>query len=271
MRLHGLTLSLLLAALCAATCEARAQTLRGSRGTVDRAYRQALDHDLTFYRSGRSVQRAASEGDLVRLSGNADYRVSGTRYPYALSTTRTFVQRLAAQYRDVCGERLVVTSAVRPTSFHLRNSVDKTVHPAGMAVDLRKPSGARCRDWLRRTLLAVESAGAIDATEEYRPPHFHVVVFPEPYRRYVARAAGEKPAEPARRSAARPAARPAERTAQAPRETPRATRTTYRVRAGDSLWTIARRHRISVERLRSANDMRSARIRPGQVLVIPAR
>ncbi len=45
----------------------------------------------------------------------------------------------------------------------------------------------------------------------------------------------------------------------------------YRVRSGDSLWTIARRHRVSVERLQAANDLRGSRVKPGQTLTIPAR
>jgi hypothetical protein len=53
-----------------------------------------------------------------------------------------------------------------------------SVHPTGMAVDLRRPSG-RCLTWLRRTLLAAERRGAIEATEERHPPHFHVAVLPD--------------------------------------------------------------------------------------------
>ncbi|HUH11848.1 MAG TPA: LysM peptidoglycan-binding domain-containing protein [Longimicrobiales bacterium] len=42
---------------------------------------------------------------------------------------------------------------------------------------------------------------------------------------------------------------------------------TYRVRPGDSLWTIARRHGVSVGELQSWNDLgRRTRIRPGQSL-----
>ena len=285
MRLPRLAPLVLLAGLCAAADGAAAQTLRGSRTTVDRAYRQALAHDVTFFKSGGSVRRAAGEGDLVRLRGNADYRIADASYPYALPSTRTFVQRLARQYRAECGERLVVTSAVRPSSLRLWNASDKTVHPSGMAVDLRKPRRRACLSWLRRTLLSVEGGGAIDATEEFRPPHFHVVVFPGPYRRYMARAGGEEttreeaPAPAARSAARRPSARTeavASRsrsggeTRSAARAASRPSRRTYRVRQGDSLWTIARRHGISVARLKSANDMSTARIRPGQTLVIPA-
>ena len=231
-----------------------AQTLRGSRSSVDRMYDQARSHALPFYRTSRGVRAAAAEGELVRLSGNSNYRVAGVTYPYALATTRTFVQRLAEQYRDVCGEKLVITSAMRPSSFRLFNSVDKSVHPSGMAVDIRKPAGGRCRSWLRETLLHLEAQGVAEATEEHRPPHFHVAVFPAQYRRYI----GASSSRSTRPSAARPAAA-------------RPSSATYRVRSGDSLWTIARRHGVTVDRLKSANDLRGSSVQPGQTLRIPAR
>lgn len=278
IRRLSLSLALLLAAApVAAAGTLHAQTLRGSPGAVDRAYRQARSHDATFFSSGRAVRAAARRGELVRLSGNADYRVADASYPYALPATRLFVQRLAQQYHDACGERLVVTSATRPRSLRLMNSVEKTVHPAGMAVDLRRPAKPRCLSWLRRQLLAVEGEGVIDATEERFPPHFHVVVFPRPYTRY----AGGTPApaertvretSPTRRRAAARATSRAKRPgiARGSRVAASSSRT-YRVRRGDSLWTIARRNNVSVERLRSANGIRSSQVRAGQVLRIPAR
>lgn len=41
---------------------------------------------------------------------------------------------------------------------------------------------------------------------------------------------------------------------------------TYRVRSGDSLWEIARRHRMSVNQLKQMNNLRGDVVRPGQVL-----
>jgi hypothetical protein len=234
------------AALALPAAEAHAQTLKGSRGSVERMYGQARRQDLTFYRSGRGVRSAAAEGDLVRLRGNDDYRVAGASYAYGLPATRTFVHRLASQYRDACGERLVVTSATRPRSMRLRNSVTESVHPTGMAVDLRRPTRGSCLRWLRETLLAVEREGAIDATEERRPPHFHVAVFPRQYSAYVsARTGGRKSSGS------------------------RSARATYRVREGDSLWTIARRHGVTVARIKEANGMRGSHLAIGQTLVIP--
>ena len=43
----------------------------------------------------------------------------------------------------------------------------------------------------------------------------------------------------------------------------------YKVRRGDNLWSIARRHGISVQAIRRANKVASTRLRPGQVLAIP--
>ncbi|HEU4558429.1 MAG TPA: DUF5715 family protein [Longimicrobium sp.] len=229
---------------------AQAQTLRGSRGSVERMYNTARDQDLTFYRSARGVRSAAADGELVRLTGNAHYRVASVSYPYALPTTRTFVQRLAAQYHAACGERLVVTSAVRPKSLRLRNSVAETVHPSGMAVDLRKPTRASCLRWLRQTLLDVEREGVIEAIEERRPPHFHVAVFPAQYRRYVSGRGGSG--------------------GGSSKLAARSTRATYRVRRGDTLTAIARRNGVSVNKLKQANNLRSSSLKIGQRLVIPS-
>jgi LysM repeat protein len=43
----------------------------------------------------------------------------------------------------------------------------------------------------------------------------------------------------------------------------------YRVRSGDSLWTIARRVGTTVERLKSENGLSSNRIYAGQVIEVP--
>jgi hypothetical protein len=172
-------------ALCIVVSDGAAQSLRGSPASVDRMYRQAKEHDLAFYETSSGVRRAYDAGTLVRLDGNADYRLKDVSQPYVLPATRTFVQRLAAQYHGQCGEQLVITSGTRPQSMRLANSTSKTVHPTGMAVDLRKPTRSRCLTWLRQTLASLEGEGVLEATEERNPPHFHVAVFPEQYTRYV--------------------------------------------------------------------------------------
>jgi membrane-bound lytic murein transglycosylase D len=61
---------------------------------------------------------------------------------------------------------------------------------------------------------------------------------------------------------------PARQTAS--RQPARATRT-HRVRQGENLTVIARRHGTSVSAIRSANNLRGDRIRAGQTLRVPAR
>jgi hypothetical protein len=155
--------------------------LRGSKAAVDQAYVAAKRDGVAFARSRREIERGAREGDYVPLSRSAaNYRLRGVSMPYVRPATRAFVAQFGADYRRSCGEPLTVTSAMRPTSMHLANSVEKTVHPTGMAVDLRVPQRARCRAWMRTALIGLERRGVVNATEERRPAHFHVVVYQAP-------------------------------------------------------------------------------------------
>lgn len=226
--------------------DCRAQSLRGSRASIRRMYRHARAEKLHFYETARGVRGAVRQGVLVRLVPDSNFALHDVGYPFVRRSTRTFVERLGAQYRDACGERLVVTSATRPATRQPANSTERSVHPTGMAVDLHKPRGD-CLHWLRSTLLALENASLLEATEEFSPPHFHVAVFPTPYVRYVARRSR--------------AATLATRTADAGGA--------YEVRPGDTLWDIARAHDLTVDRLEAANQLAGPRILPGQTLIIP--
>jgi LysM repeat protein len=219
------------------------------------------------------------------------YRIDGAEYPYLLPATIDFVHRFAAMYRNGCGQRLVVTSALRPESEQPRNSSPKSVHPTGIAVDLRKPSG-HCLTWLRGALLTLEREGVIEATEEFSPPHMHLAVFGDRWERFVrgelsptpaalAAAAAERVPEARPATAARPAAKAvaapalseanvsASRARKAAVKAKSASARRYTVRRGDSLWGIARRNGTTVARLKAANGMRSSTVRPGKRLVIP--
>ncbi len=252
---------------------AGAQSLRGSRSTVERVYERASDRGLHFYRTSGGVKSAAEQGHFVRLAGNADYRLNNVSHPYALATTRAFIERIAAQYRAGCGEQLVVTSAIRPTANQPRNSSDYSVHPTGIAVDLRKPTG-KCLSWLRKTLLALEDRGVIDGTEERSPPHFHVVVFSAAYDAYLdslgARPARAVTARTASAAKAAPKSVAGQRVslatvARMPSASPAQK---YKVRKGDSLWSIARRHDTSVATIQKLNPSAARKILPGQTLVV---
>lgn len=239
-----------LAACLVAALPAHGQSLRGSRAALDRQNRQAERHDFTYLRSPEQVYTFVALGYLIPVEGNGDYVVKkGTSFPYARAEVKLFLKRLGRQYRAACGEELVVTSLTRPTTRQPRNASPRSVHPTGMALDLRRSWSRRCRGWLESVLLALEHRGVLEANLEHHPPHYHVALFPRPYAEYVAQlqARGTDEAEDATSRVAR-----------------------YVVRRGDTLWRIAHRHNTSVDRIRAANAIPSNTIRPGQVIEIPA-
>lgn len=184
-------------------------TLDGSRASMLRQNRIAKLEQYSFLRTPTQVLRFVDSGYLVELAGNHDYRVIAG-YPYARPVVRSFVERLAADYRSACGEQLVVTSLTRPAARQPSNASALSVHPAGMAVDLRVSARTACRTWLMSELLELEERGLVDGTLERRPPHFHVAVFPGPYQAYdQTRRAEEAADEAVRRLEAASAARAA--------------------------------------------------------------
>lgn len=228
---------------------AAAQSLRGSSHSLDIQNRMARRHDFSYIATTGQLQRFVAAGYLVPIRGNHDYQLDNeVSFGYARRQVRTFLRRLGSQYRSACGQQLVVTSLTRPKSRQPRNASSESVHPTGMAVDLRRSRRAKCRSWLERVLLSLERQGVLEATREYYPPHYHVALFPQPYTRYVARLREEDQAPTTGEDIARE----------------------YRVKTGDSLWTIARAAGISVADIRAANGLASSRIHPGQRLRIPA-
>ncbi|HEX2254618.1 MAG TPA: DUF5715 family protein [Thermoanaerobaculia bacterium] len=239
---------------------AEAASLQPSRAGLLRQVSAARTHGFAYAQDDTDVVDMVRRDELVRLSGNRDYTVKwSVRHPYARPEVKLFVERLADQYRDACGERLVVTSLVRPKSRQPRNSSPLSVHPTGIALDLRVSASSRCRAWLERALVNLEGRGVLEAARERRPPHYHVVLYPDPYLDYVAGKTSRAMVAEYR----------------SPRDTAGSTTVSaagsYRVRSGDSLWAIARRHGTSIAALQSANGLRSASIKPGQVLAIPGK
>lgn len=175
------------ATLFAAASAAPAAELRGSRASMRRQWRTAHKNDFTLLKTAADVRRFVRAGRLVRVRRSRSVELARVRFPYARPAVRTFVRRLGAQYRRACGEKLVVTSLTRPLRLQPPNASRLSVHPAGMAVDLRRSHSRGCRRWLERTLVDLERAGLIEATREHHPPHYHVAVFPRVYRAYVAR------------------------------------------------------------------------------------
>ncbi|MDH3207802.1 MAG: DUF5715 family protein [Gemmatimonadota bacterium] len=234
-------------ALAALPAGMRAQSLQGSSASLDAQNRIARQHDFTFIDTPQRVDHFASQGWLVQIRPTSAVRLDNeVSYPYARPEVELFVRRLGGQYRAACGEQLVVTSLTRPTSRQPRNASDRSVHPTGMAVDLRYSNNRNCRVWLERVLSDLERQGVLEATRERRPVHYHVAIFPRQYAAYVA----------------------ALQTRPTP--TPAADeRLVYTVQRGDSLWEIARSHGTSVDDLKAVNGIRGNRIFAGQRIDVP--
>lgn len=223
-----------------------AQSLEGSPAAMKRQHAAAVAAESPFHETVASVYGAIVDGELVRVTDTADYRLHGVSFPYARPETVRFLEHLAKGYHDACGRRLVVTSLTRPRSEQPRNGSRRSVHPAGLAIDMRRSVRRSCRQWLERTLLDLERDGLVEATREHRPPHYHIAVLPAAIRdrwpAAVAAVAGESVPLEAR---------------------------TYEVHSGDTLWEIARKMGTSTSLIRAASGLRSARIYPGQVLHVP--
>ncbi len=241
------------AALLAVPVQGWAQSLTGGRSSMQEQFNKGIEYDYTPLRNAAHVMRFVELGLLVRLPGNADYTLHQVSFPYARPEVRLFVERLARQYRRACGEQLVVTSLTRPLDRQPRNSSPLSVHPRGMAVDLRRSNVRACRSWLEDVLLHLERNGTVQATRERRPPHYHIAVYTRSYAAYVAQLENREP-EPDLRAA---------QSAGGP-GSPGVIR--YEVTPGDSLWRIASMYGTSVERLRSMNGLSGNRIYPGQII-----
>lgn len=175
-------------------------SLSGSLASMVRQNEIATEHDLVFVRTAAELPRLMKAGLLVSLEGNDDYAVApSVRYPQARPEMRRFIERLAAQYRAATGEKLVVTSLTRPADRQPENAHALSVHPAGVAVDLRVSRRAGSRRWLEKTLLSLEKQGLLDVTRERYPPHYHVALFPAAY---LAHLETLDPAPPVKRASA---------------------------------------------------------------------
>lgn len=254
----------------------RAQSLDGSRTSLVLQNVGAAEEGFSYLRTASQVEEFVELGLLVKLPGNADYELAGVSFPYARDEVKRFVERLGRQYRTECGEPLVVTSLTRPIARQPRNASELSVHPTGMAVDLRRSDRASCRRWLEETLLWLESKGVVEATRERWPPHYHISVFGTPYGRYLASIGEDAPegrmAIASTSSSHKPSTvRAKSSSSRGKSKSSRAVAKRYKVGRGDNLWQIAKRHGTSVASLKKANKMRSNQLRPGQVLAIPTR
>lgn len=299
--MKNLTAALVATTLLTIVQVAQAQSLSGSRASMQQQHSHAVANNYGFAHTSRDVGKLSGAGELVKVSANRNLVIHNVSYPYLRPAVKTLLERLSAQYRNACGEKLTVTSMTRPIARQPVNAADDSVHPTGMAFDLRIPSNSRCRSWLERTLLSLEGNNVLDVTRERRPPHYHVAVFPEPYQQYLAGIMGQQREYTVRRgdtlvaiasrldtsvaqirsanalsgdlihigqtlmipggSSSRGAG-PVMMQASAPREV------THRVQSGETLWRIANRYRTSVDDLRNQNGLADDLLRVGQVLKV---
>ncbi len=265
---------------------------------MEQQHQQAIQHGYSFLKTSHAVTSLVSSGDLVKVNASQHLVLHGVSFAYARPPVKTLLERLSAQYHGACGEKMTVTSMTRPIERQPANAARDSVHPTGMAFDLRIPAKSSCRTWLEKTLLSLEKNGVLDVTREHRPPHYHVAVFPQPYVQYLAAMSGQNREYIVRRGdtlsviASRMDTSvaqlrvanslrgdlinigqrlqvPGTENASASMDQPvraAVSETTHRVRAGETLWRIANRYRTSVDALRNENGLADDLLRVGQVL-----
>jgi len=291
---------LLVLAILFSTAALYAQSLDGSRESLIRQNLGAQEQGFSYLRTVADVQEFSNLGLLVPIRGNGDFELSDEiSFPVARPEVKTFLDWFARQYHANCGEPLVVTSLTRPTSRQPHNASEISVHPTGIALDLRRTDRYACRLWLEASLLDLEGKGVIEATRERWPAHYHVAVFGPELQKYlgsqpdapsidvkIAALAQEPPSARARQnrtSHAHYRSYATERTSSTAVGRGRGSRrhgrtvraksgTSYRVGRGDNLWRIAKKNGTSVDVIKRANGLRSnGDIKPGQVLSIPGK
>lgn len=306
--MHKLTVALLTAALATVASQAGAQTLTGSRSSMERQYQVAVSHGYVFAKTASTVNKLVEQGDLLKVQPSRHFELHNVSFPYAKAPVKLFIEQLSAQYVTACGEKLTVTSLTRPLDRQPGNAADDSVHPTGMAVDLRIPPAGKCRSWLERQLLSLESAEVLDVTRERNPPHYHVAVYPEPYRQFaeatpgagsgseyvvrrgdtlsrIASITGASVAQLKSTNGLRndilqigqKLAVPSSNSAVVSRVSPTAnaqvasvSEVTHRVKRGDTLWRIAKQYGTTVDALSSENRINGAALQIGQVLKVKA-
>jgi hypothetical protein len=166
---------------------AAAADFRGTPAKMARQHEIAVEESYSFLRTAADVKRLAATGALVPVSATADFTLSGVSYPFARPEVRSFIEYFAAQYHEVTGQRLVVTSLTRPEAAQPKNAHALSVHPAGMAVDLRVPASSAQRTWFDTALENMQRQGLIEVTRERNPPHYHIAVYGERWGPFEAR------------------------------------------------------------------------------------
>ena len=89
------------------------QSLRGSVASLDRQAAQARRHAFPYVSDARQLRQLLDAALLVPVHESHDYTLVDVSFPFVRPEVRLFIERLSAQYRRTCNERLVVTSLTR--------------------------------------------------------------------------------------------------------------------------------------------------------------
>jgi LysM repeat protein len=176
-----------------------ARPLTAPRGNLRRENAAATRQRLSRLRDDQMLRRFVRAGYLVRLPAETrTYWIDGVpaRYRVTRPWTKRFVGQLAAGFHGTFGTRLKVTGLTRTATYQrglqLINSNAAPAegdlassHLTGAAVDLgTRDLSAQELAWLRHVLRHLAAQGVVLAIEEFRYPHFHVLVLRE-YVRYA--------------------------------------------------------------------------------------
>jgi len=146
---------------------------------------------LSRIRDLAMVERLRRKGLLVPvLSETPTYYVEGVepRLRVARPWTRRFIEQLAQAFHDLFAQPLRITSLTRTvlTQRRLRRTNPsaapadgpvRSTHLTGAAVDVSKRGLSDDEvAWLRTVLARLRERRLIHAVEEFREPHFHVMV-----------------------------------------------------------------------------------------------
>lgn len=246
------------------------ESLHGSKASVEKMYDFAQRYRYPFYLTPTTLDDAIAKGKLVPLTGDENYELTrGVGFSYATVEAREFITQFAPQYLAACGAPLTVTSAARPMSRQPRNANPHSVHPTGIAVDIRRPYPGPCLTWVRNALAQLEARGFIEATEEHHPVHLHIAVLRAPGARFTL------PDLTNGVRVARQPTTPVTATANgdvslAASADDWARTRVYTVRDGDTLWDVAQKTGVSVNALARANNRNPRSVlRPGTTLKLP--
>ncbi len=153
--------------------------------------RAADRDDLSRMRDGGMVRRFVDVGLLVPLPAEtATYRIPDV--PAALRVarpwTKRFIEQLAAALHGLFGGRAKITSLTRTVARQRilgrtnvnaapASGAEASTHLTGATFDLSKrPLSSREVAWTRLVLRRLARRRLVHAVEEFRQPHFHVMV-----------------------------------------------------------------------------------------------